>query len=128
MQTIEEYKEYTQQLEGEVKKWHDAFDASEQMNRNLVADKDAEIAQLQAMLEERNKQVTELKEERRWRNLKDEQPQEGERVLIVDEYFQDISMAMYTDDHCWELNSGATILTTAFPYWMPLPSAPKEGK
>lgn len=74
-----------------------------------------------------DKVIAELKEERRWRNLKDEQPQEGERVLIVDEYFQDISMAMYTDDHCWELNSGATILTTAFPYWMPLPSAPKEA-
>ena len=27
MQTIEEYKEYTKQLEGEVKQWHDAFDA-----------------------------------------------------------------------------------------------------
>lgn len=27
MQTIEEYKEYAAQLEGEVKKWHDAFDA-----------------------------------------------------------------------------------------------------
>lgn len=36
MQTIEEYKEYTRQLEGEVKKWHDAFDASELMNRELA--------------------------------------------------------------------------------------------
>lgn len=50
MQTIEEYKEYTQQLEGEVKKWHDAFDASEQMNRNLVADKDAETRRLKRAL------------------------------------------------------------------------------
>ena len=38
MQTIEEYQHYTRQLEGEVKKWHDAFDASEVMNRNLVAE------------------------------------------------------------------------------------------
>ena len=38
MQTIEEYQRYTRQLEGEVKKWHDAFDASEVMNRNLVAE------------------------------------------------------------------------------------------
>ena len=29
MQTIEEYKEYTKQLENEVKQWHDAFDASQ---------------------------------------------------------------------------------------------------
>ena len=27
MQTIEEYKEYTKQLEGEVGKWHNAYDA-----------------------------------------------------------------------------------------------------
>lgn len=27
MQTIEEYKEYTKQLEGEVGKWHSAYDA-----------------------------------------------------------------------------------------------------
>ena len=27
MQTIEEYKEYTKQLEGEVGKWHKAYDA-----------------------------------------------------------------------------------------------------
>ena len=27
MQTIEEYKEYTKQLEGEVGKWHNAYEA-----------------------------------------------------------------------------------------------------
>ena len=27
MQTIEEYKDYTRQLEGEVGKWHHAYDA-----------------------------------------------------------------------------------------------------
>ena len=36
MQTIEEYQRYTRQLEGEVKKWHDAFDASEEVNRQLA--------------------------------------------------------------------------------------------
>lgn len=38
MQTIEEYQHYTRQLEGEVKEWHDAFDASEVMNRELTAE------------------------------------------------------------------------------------------
>ena len=38
MQTIEEYQRYTRQLEGEVKKWHDAFDASEVMNRELATE------------------------------------------------------------------------------------------
>ena len=35
MQTIEEYKEYTKQLEGEVKQWHDAFDASQVQVKEL---------------------------------------------------------------------------------------------
>lgn len=36
MQTIEEYKEYTKQLEGEVKQWHDAFDASQVQVKELA--------------------------------------------------------------------------------------------
>ena len=36
MQTIEEYKEYTKQLEGEVKQWHDAFDASQAQVKELT--------------------------------------------------------------------------------------------
>lgn len=36
MQTIEEYKEYTKQLEGEVKQWHDAFDASQAQVKELA--------------------------------------------------------------------------------------------
>ena len=36
MQTIEEYKEYTKQLEGEVGKWHKAYDAL-MVERNQMA-------------------------------------------------------------------------------------------
>ena len=36
MQTIEEYKEYTKQLEGEVGKWHKAYDAL-MIERNIMA-------------------------------------------------------------------------------------------
>ena len=36
MQTIEEYKEYTRQLEGEVGKWHNAYDAL-MIERNQMA-------------------------------------------------------------------------------------------
>lgn len=80
MQTIEEYKEYTKQLEGEVKQWHDAYDASETMNRKLVAENrelkesntrlaiknkilqkshDATNQQLQDLLDEFNKNIDE---------------------------------------------------------------------
>ena len=36
MQTIEEYNAYTKQLEGEVKQWHDAFDASQTQVKELA--------------------------------------------------------------------------------------------
>lgn len=38
MQTIEEYKEYTKQLEGEVGKWHNAYDAL-MVERNALVSK-----------------------------------------------------------------------------------------
>lgn len=38
MQTIEEYKAYTKQLEEEVGKWHDAFDASQKHIEILMAE------------------------------------------------------------------------------------------
>lgn len=80
MQTIEEYKEYAKQLEGEVGKWHNAYDASETMNRKLVAENrelkesntrlaiknkilqkshDATNQQLQDLLDEFNKNIDE---------------------------------------------------------------------
>lgn len=36
MQTIEEYKDYTAQLEAEVKKWRDAYNAMKVENVKLV--------------------------------------------------------------------------------------------
>lgn len=36
MQTIDEYKEYTEQLECEVKKWRDAYNASQVHVRQLM--------------------------------------------------------------------------------------------
>lgn len=38
MQTIEEYKAYTQQLEGDVGKWHRAYDAL-MVERNQLVNK-----------------------------------------------------------------------------------------
>lgn len=42
MQTIEEYKEYTAQLEGEVGKWHNAYDAL-MVERNLLVNRIREL-------------------------------------------------------------------------------------
>lgn len=42
MQTIEEYKEYTKQLEGEVGKWHKAYDAL-MVERNQLVNRIREL-------------------------------------------------------------------------------------
>lgn len=42
MQTIEEYKAYTKQLEGEVGKWHSAYDAL-LIERNQLVSKIKEL-------------------------------------------------------------------------------------
>ena len=42
MQTIEEYKEYTKQLEGEVGKWHNAYD-SLMIERNQLVNRIREL-------------------------------------------------------------------------------------
>lgn len=58
MQTIEEYQHYAKQLEGEVKKWHDAFDASEEVNRQLAK----QIDPLQRDIVRLNNENKDLKE------------------------------------------------------------------
>ncbi len=79
MQTIEEYKEYTKQLEGEVKQWHDAFDASqakvkelvkenlrlerERVEQNSIIETCAnELEEQESVLAEKDKEIAELEE------------------------------------------------------------------
>ena len=53
MQTIEEYKEYTKQLEGDVGKWHNAYDAlmveRNQMAKTLCENKIAKDEEINAV-------------------------------------------------------------------------------
>lgn len=56
MQTIEEYKAYTQQLEGEVGKWHHAYDALVIERNQLVS----RIKELEARKAEGEKTTAEL--------------------------------------------------------------------
>lgn len=51
MQTIEEYKEYTKQLEGEVGTWHNAYDALV-VERNQLVKRIRELMGDKAQLEE----------------------------------------------------------------------------
>lgn len=112
-----------------IEEWSDACEVYDRFEAdNVIADKDAEIAQLQAMLEERNKQVGELKEERRWRKFSEEKPSEemeGEDFLVSNGYYSVVCEwrgYWNNEPFCGDKNCDVV------KYWMPLPSAPKEDK
>ena len=67
MQTIEEYKAYTKQLENEVGKWHHAYDAL-MFERNKLAKeikaKDDKIMELRGIIVNLNKENRELNKEK----------------------------------------------------------------
>lgn len=70
MQTIEEYKEYTAQLEGEVKKWRDAYNASQVHVMQLMKEVDRlerERVEQNAIIETCSAELEELrKHELQW--------------------------------------------------------------
>lgn len=93
---------------------------------NVIADKDAEIAQLQAMLEERNREIGELEEERRWRKFPEEKPSEemeGEDFLVSNGYYSVVCEwrgYWNNEPFCGDKNCDVV------KCWMPLP--PMEEK
>lgn len=90
----------------------------------VIAEKDAEIAQLQAMLEERNKQIGELKEERRWRKASEELPTDGEAVAVS--FHTEEGKLVTSVDCCFD--EEWQMMDDCEGYWMPLPKSPKETK
>ena len=108
---------------------------------NALAEKDAEIAQLQAMLEERNKQVGELKEERRWRKCCEGLPSAKQRVLFLAKYKTDkVREWIGVFCHIDGMKANFAVFYASAPGWgcefsidevigwMPMPSALKEDK
>ena len=71
--------------------------------------------------------IAELEEERRWRKFSEEKPNDKQVVLVHgDNWFE---TAIYHDDSSIDFGDDihfSNIIET--PYWMPLPSAPKESK
>lgn len=71
--------------------------------------------------------IAELEEERRWRKFLDEKPNDKQVVLVHgDDWFE---TAIYHDDGSIDFGDDihfSNIIET--PYWMPVPSAPKEEK
>lgn len=86
---------------------------------------DDELSRLKARIAELEKENAELKKERRWRKFSEEKPNDKQVVLVYgDNWFE---TAFYHDDGSIDFGDDihfSNIIET--PYWMPLPSAPKE--
>ncbi len=90
-------------------------------------------------VERLKERIAELEQERRWRKCSDEMPEEDEDVLFSDGIY--IYLGCWTtwdgccSDYSYETFSGWVEKGSENDYefneikfWMPLPSAPKEGK
>jgi predicted RNase H-like nuclease (RuvC/YqgF family) len=156
MQTIEEYKEYTKQLEDEVKQWHDAFDASqvqvkeltkenlrlerERVEQNSIIETCAnELEELRLhevewdlakarikVIENMATEIAKLKEAQRWRKCSEELPEDGAEVLATDG--EEIWLC-HKDTMCDDspwFQPDGLPHIEGVTHWKPLPSAPKE--
>ena len=147
MQTIEEYKEYTKQLEGEVKQWHDAFDASQAQVKELTkenlrlererVEQNSIIETCANELEElrlhevewdlAKARIKELEESQRWRKFPDEKPEWGKEVIVVDDASKQYIVRFSYDMKWISWGNMNTCESKYVKYWNSLPSAPKEA-
>lgn len=143
MQTIEEYKEYTKQLEGEVKQWHNAFDASqvqvkelakenlrlerERVEQNSIIETCAneleELRMHEVEWDLAKARIKELEESQRWRKCSEELPDDGAEVLVTNGI--DCGISDWCGDY-WNNDPfcGYTVCDNVIA-WMPLPKAPE---
>ena len=80
------------------------------------------------VIEAKDKEIAELKEERCWRKCSDELPEDGAEVLATDgEGIWLCYKTTMSDGSPWFQPDGLPEIE-GVTHWMPLPSAPKEGK
>ena len=93
-----------------------------------VDEMDLYIAELEQKLAEKDKEIAELKEDRRWHKCSEELPKDGAEVLATD---GDGIWLCYKTTMCdgspWFQPDGLPHID-GVTHWMPLPSAPKEEK
>lgn len=94
----------------------------------------ARIAELERMDTEHTLQIAKmngyihhLEEERRWRKFSEEKPEDRHVVFVYGE--GQFETAIYHDDGTIDFGDDIHFSNiTEMPYWMPLPSAPKENR
>ena len=75
-----------------------------------------------------------------WINIKNKHPNDGERVLTWDNYFNEQKINIFNETYqCWDTEDGddfeyeldATLSdgqTLIIPFWMPLPKKPDKNE
>lgn len=153
MQTIEEYKEYAKQLEGQLHDKNEDMKAY-MVERDLLLKDNVrlkhEIERLERERVEQNSiietcaneleelrlhevewdlakaRIKELEESQRWRKCSEELPEEGVEVLVTNGI--DCEISDWCGDY-WNNDPfcGYTVCDNVIA-WMPLPATPKEDK
>ena len=79
-------------------------------------------------VDEKDKEIAELKEELRWRKFSEEKPEEWDTVIVrIGDGFYDLAVYL-SNGQGWDIGDGTYHKPEEVTHWMPLPSAPKEGK
>ena len=92
---------------------------------NVIADlEESHKKEVEQLLME----IVKLKEERRWRKFPDEKPEEWDTVVVrLSDGFYDLAVYL-SNGQGWDIGDGLYHKSEEVSHWMPLPSAPKEGK
>lgn len=85
------------------------------------------ICQAIDQVDEKDKEIAELKEERRWRKFSDEKPKYKQWILVFVE--NPSNYGTYIELRRWDTTCKFDVENQElYTKWMPLPSAPKEGE
>ena len=98
----------------------------------LKSEADKVIAELEEShkmeVEQLLMEIAEMEEERRWRKFPDEKPEEWDTVIVrIGDGFYDLAVYL-SNGQGWDIGDGTYHKPEEVTHWMPLPSAPKEGK
>ena len=75
-------------------------------------------------VDEKDKEIAELEEERRWRKFPDEKPNEKQWILV---YYGYENNGCRIDLRRWDKGCKYDVeIQELYTHWLPLPSAPKE--
>ena len=77
-------------------------------------------------VDEKDKEIAELKEECSWRKFPDENPEEWDTVVVrFSGGFYDLAVYL-SNGQGWDIGDGLYHKSEEVTHWLPIPSAPKD--